>query len=120
MTKHHPAGIVASSTPWQDIILVCRKCSKKCDGGFGPSGDQSLTRELKTALRGAGRRRTTRIVETKCLGLCPKGAVTVLPASQPGQVLAIPAGTPAATILATLPQPPAPHPRHTAAPAAAP
>ena len=98
--------IPATPTPWTDILLVCRKCSKKLDGGFGPSGEQTLPRAVKHALRESGRRRTVRIIETKCLGLCPKGAVTVLAARTPGAMLAVPKGTDAARLLATLPLPP--------------
>ncbi|MFZ2983371.1 MAG: (2Fe-2S) ferredoxin domain-containing protein, partial [Sphingobium sp.] len=32
---------------WKTAILVCRKCSKKVDGGFGPKGNQPLGKALK-------------------------------------------------------------------------
>ncbi len=102
----HPPSIDTVPTGWQTVILVCRKCSKKLDGGFGPDRDRSITTELKQALRTSGRRSTTRLIETKCLGVCPKGAVTVLPATTPGSMLTIPAGTPAETILFRLLPPP--------------
>ena len=94
------AEITAHPTPWLSVILICRKCSKKLVGGFGPDGGQTLTRELKRALRADGQRRTIRVIETKCLGLCPKDAVTVLPAGNPAFLLAVPAGTAAASVLA--------------------
>ena len=97
-----PAPIITSPTQWTDIILVCRKCSKKLSGGFGPDGDDTLSRALKQSLRATGRR-STRIIETKCLGLCPKGAVTVLPTRTPGTMLAVPKGADPAVILASLP-----------------
>jgi predicted metal-binding protein len=85
--------------PWREIVLACRKCSKKLDGGFGPDGDENLGPALKQSLREAGRRREVRVIETKCLGLCPKGAVTVVRSGQPGVLLAVPAGTDAADLL---------------------
>ena len=98
-----PDPIATTTTQWEQVVLVCRKCSKKLHGGYGPDGKDSLARALKLGLRDAGRRRTVRVVETKCLGLCPKGAVTVLPAGAPGSLLSVPRATPAAEILALLP-----------------
>ena len=95
--------ILAIATPWTDILLVCRKCSKKLDGGFGPEGEDTLPRALKHALRATGRRRTVRVIETKCLGLCPKGAVTVLPSRTPSTMFAVPKGADAAVLLRVLP-----------------
>ena len=94
--------IEAVPTDWLQVILVCRKCSKKLGGGYGPEGDQSLPRAMKTGLRAAGRRRSVRVIESKCLGLCPKNAVTVLDAGRPGRMLAVPAGTDVADTLAML------------------
>jgi predicted metal-binding protein len=95
--------IVTIPTDWTQIVLACKKCSKKLHGGFGPEGDESLPRALKTELRATGRRRSIRVIETKCLGLCPKNAVTILDGNAPGAMLAIPAGTPVADLLARLP-----------------
>lgn len=41
---------------WTDIVLVCRKCSKKLKGGFGADGDERFAKALRTALaaRSAG------------------------------------------------------------------
>ena len=97
-----PPSITTKPTAWTDIILVCRKCSKKLNGGFGPNGDDTLPRVLKQGLRATGRR-GARVIETKCLGLCPKGAVTVLPTRTPGTMLAVPKGADPAVILASLP-----------------
>ena len=99
------APIAITPTDWTQIILVCRKCSKKLRGGFGPDGKDTLPRALKAELRQTDRRRSVRVIETKCLGLCPKGAVTVLPASSPGALLAVSEGSSAADVLATLPRP---------------
>lgn len=27
---------------WREVVLVCRKCSKKLDGGFGAKGNKRL------------------------------------------------------------------------------
>jgi len=94
MSKKTPDGLATTPTPWREVVLVCGKCSKKLHGGFGPDRDDTLARVLKQALRSAGRRREIRVIETKCLGLCPKDAVTVLPAAAPGALLTVagPAG----------------------------
>ena len=105
MKKQSTDGIAAVPTTWQDVILVCGKCSKKLDGGFGPDGDHSLARALKHELRSMGRRRTARVIGTKCLGLCPKGAVTVLPGGQPGAMLTVPGRTHPAALLARIDAP---------------
>lgn len=69
---------------WETAILVCAKCSKRLDGGFGNKGKQRLAKALKTYL-GVKRFRKARIgvVEVKCLGVCPRGAVTVVNAADP-------------------------------------
>ena len=35
---------------WSRAVLVCGKCSRKLDGGFGPDGDQPLTKALRKRL----------------------------------------------------------------------
>ena len=114
------ATIDASPTSWQDVILICRKCSKKLKGGFGHDQDQTLARALKSTLKGSPSRRSTRIIETKCLGICPKNAVTVLPATHPTEILSIPAGMETAAILTRLLPTPGSSPLQTAVPNAAP
>ena len=60
-------------------MLVCRKCSKKVGGGFGPDGDERLAKALRRHLSlKKGRKAAAGIVEVNCLGICPKGAVTVV------------------------------------------
>ncbi len=93
MSKTIPGGLTKTSTPWREVVLVCSKCSKKLKGGFGPDDDETLARALKQALRSAGRRREVRVIETKCLGLCPKGAVTVLQAGAPDALLTVAGST---------------------------
>lgn len=64
---------------WQSSVLVCRKCSKKLGGGFGPDGKKTLAKALRKRLGlKKGRKAVAGIVEVGCLGVCPKGAVTVV------------------------------------------
>ena len=35
---------------WANTLLVCKKCSKKLDGGFGPKGKTSLAKALRQDL----------------------------------------------------------------------
>ena len=61
--------------------------------------DETLARALKQAARRSGRRQAVRVIETKCLGLCPKGAVTLVRGSIPGTMLAVPAGSDPAALI---------------------
>ncbi|QLC26795.1 hypothetical protein HFP57_04180 [Parasphingopyxis algicola] len=64
---------------WQSAILVCRKCSKRLGGGFGPKGKTRLAKALSKHLGGKkGRTARLGIVEVNCLSVCPKKAVTVV------------------------------------------
>ena len=90
------------ATKWRSAVIVCRKCSKKLHGGFGLDGKRDFSRVLKEELRRADQHRTTRIVESKCLGLCPKNGVAVIPAQNPGTMLSVPAGADLLKILAKL------------------
>ena len=70
---------------WENAILVCAKCSKRMDGGFGKKGKQSLAKALREHLGlKRFRKAPVGIVEVKCLGVCPRGAVTVVDAHNPG------------------------------------
>ncbi len=91
--------ITAVATPWQELVVVCGKCNRKLDGGFGADGEDKLRTALKDALREAGRRRQVRVIEGGCFGLCPKQAVTVVASRAPHQLLVVPAGTDAAEAL---------------------
>jgi predicted metal-binding protein len=88
---------VSRATPWRVVLIVCRKCGKKLDGGFGRKRKESL----KSALR-PHRERDIRICEAACLGVCPKGGVTALNATSPGMIHVIPAGMDAAEAMETL------------------
>ena len=78
---------------WHSAILVCRKCSKKLDGGFGPEGKERLAKALRRHLAlTKGRKATAGIVEVNCLGVCPKNAVTVVNGADAGGWLLVRAG----------------------------
>jgi predicted metal-binding protein len=89
-------------TPWRNVIVICRKCGKRQKGGFGPKQKDSLRAVLRDALRAAGRRRDVKILETGCLGLCPKQGVTALNAGRPGALHVIPSGMAADAALTCL------------------
>jgi len=94
--------ILTIQAPWRNVAMVCGKCSRKLNGGFGKKRKQDLAQVLKGALKEAGRRRELRIVEVGCLGLCPKRAITAVTSAQPAHVMAIPEGTDPALVLARL------------------
>lgn len=94
--------ISETTAPWRDVVMLCRKCSRKLDGGFGKKGKHDLAGMLKQALKASGRRRELRVVEVECLSFCPKRAVTAVSSAQPSRVLAIPAGADVADVLACL------------------
>jgi len=68
---------------WQGALLVCRKCSKKLDGGFGPDREDRLAKRLRRTL-GKGRKARLGVVEVDCLKVCPKRAVAVVDTRTPG------------------------------------
>lgn len=70
---------------WSHAVLVCRKCSKKLDGGFGKKGDRRLAKELRKRLGAKkGRKGRIGVVEVPCLDVCPKKAVMLIDSRQPG------------------------------------
>lgn len=85
------------------VLAICGKCGKKLGGGFGGGAGQSLGKVLRQRLTGTkGKRATLRIVETKCLDICPKGAVALLDSAQPGAVLLVARATSVAVVVARL------------------
>ncbi|SFP75293.1 hypothetical protein [Sphingomonas rubra] len=86
---------------WRHVTLVCGKCSRKLDGGFGTDGDERLAKLLRKRA-GKGKRAVAGVVETGCLKLCPKNAVAVIDASRPGEWLVVPAGEPVDAVVARL------------------
>ena len=96
---------------WSDVILVCRKCSKKLHGGFGAEGDEKLSKLLKKEVARAadaegkhhkGRKAPLGVIEVGCLDICPKGAVVTVRAGAPREWVVVPRGTPAPVVLARL------------------
>lgn len=79
---------------WRNVVLVCRKCSRKLDGGFGPDGDERLAKALRKHLSlKKGRKAAAGVVEVNCLGVCPKGAVTVVDGADSREWLLVRPGT---------------------------
>lgn len=88
---------------WERALLVCRKCSRKLGGGFGPAGDERLAKLLRGRLGGGkGRKARIGVIEVGCLDICPKGAAVVIDAAAPGEWLLVRAGTPMAEVAARL------------------
>jgi predicted metal-binding protein len=86
-------AVKSESTNWRQVVLVCRKCSKKLDGGFGPDGDRSLKKALRKYLKaGKGRKAELVIKETDCFDICPKRAVVAVNIANPKALLIVPAG----------------------------
>lgn len=78
---------------WANAVLVCAKCSKKLDGGFGPKGKATLGKALRKHLHlKKGRKAAAGILDVKCLGVCPRGAVTVVNGAASREWLLVPAG----------------------------
>jgi len=85
--------------PWRELILVCRKCSAKRSGGFGPHGELTLREVLKAHIRAHGLKGVVRAVETDCLDLCPEQGVSTMRISNPAEILVVPTGTSVETVL---------------------
>ena len=89
-------AIKITRTQWRDVVLVCKKCQKKLDGGFGPDGDRTLKKALKKYLLPAGGRKGRKaelaVIETGCFNICPKNAVIAVNAANPKALLIVPAG----------------------------
>jgi predicted metal-binding protein len=84
---------------WNGAILVCSKCSKKVDGGFGRKGRTSLAKALRKLFGlKKGRKSPFGVVEVKCLGVCPRNAVTIVDTAQPDMWRIVPAGTDVAAL----------------------
>lgn len=88
---------------WERTILVCARCSKRLEGGFGRKGKQRLAKALRRYL-GIGRFRRSRlgVVEVKCLGVCPRGAVTLVDPHDPSRWRLVPKGADIAVLAAEL------------------
>jgi predicted metal-binding protein len=100
--KVAPATVLSVPTGWDETLLICGKCSKKLSGGFGKDGAEPLKTVLRAYLRKHGRR-STRIIEVKCFGVCPRKAVTMARSSKPGSLLVVGARVDPASLLSWLP-----------------
>lgn len=79
---------------WSSAVLVCAKCSKKLDGGFGPGGKTPLGKALRKHLGlKKGRKSAAGVLDVKCLGICPKNAVTVIDGAAPSEWSLVRAGS---------------------------
>ncbi len=88
---------------WQGAVIVCRKCSKKLGGGFGDQRKQSLAKALRNAKHSKkGRKGSFGVVEVGCLGVCPRGAVTLIDGARPGRWLLVPEGADVAGVVESL------------------
>jgi predicted metal-binding protein len=89
MAKHDdramsgPTADPAAKPPFQAVVLVCRECEDRKDGPDHLDSRQAR-KGLKHALR--DQRPKARIVETSCLGTCPKKALMVA-AMRSGQAI---------------------------------
>ena len=88
---------------WSDAVLICAKCSKRVGGGFGPKGKTPLAKALRKFLGlRKGRKAALGIVEVKCLGVCPRYAVTVVSGSEPGEWMLVRPGSDIAQVAAAV------------------
>ena len=88
---------------WEQTVLVCAKCSKKVGGGFGPKGKTPLVKALRAVL-GKGRKASVGVIPVKCLGVCPKNAVTVVDSRRPREWMIVRTGTPVDAVVSALSQ----------------
>jgi predicted metal-binding protein len=72
---------------WNQLVMICQACEKrsKAPKKFGA---KKVAHALSSALRRA-RQPKTRIVQTTCMGLCPKRAVAVAAGAPDGTVQVI-------------------------------
>lgn len=98
----HDKPFKRARSDWTEVVLVCRKCSKKLDGGFGEDGDEKLSKVLRKAVKaqggGKGRKARVGVIEVGCFDVCPKNAVVAVRASNPGDWVVVPRGAPTATV----------------------
>jgi predicted metal-binding protein len=103
MSQTIPARIKHVPSNWQGMVLVCKKCSKKIGGGFGPKRKTALAKALRRELATKkGRKGSFGIAEVGCLGVCPGNAVTVVDGARPDDWLVVPRGSDVAELAAAL------------------
>lgn len=97
------AKIAKVKRGWRELVLVCRKCTRKARGGFGRDGSKPLGKVLRKELGIAkGRKGEIGFIEVGCFGICPRRRVTLALGSDPGSCRVIPCGTPAKEIIEAL------------------
>ena len=92
------------SSKWEGAALVCTKCAKRAGGGFGPKGKTALHKALRRIV-GKGRDAGFGVVGVKCLGVCPKDAVTMIDPRRPREWMIVRVGTPVEDVIAALTDP---------------
>lgn len=98
-----PKPIRKIPTKHEEVILVCRKCSKKIGGGFGPKGDMQFDKAMRHELGlGKGRKSRIRFLRVPCFDICAKNAVTVVKGSEPESFYVIQRGAALEKVAATL------------------
>ncbi len=98
-------GFKGARADWTDIVLVCRKCSKRAEGGFGKGGDKRLAKCLRKTLDvGDQEDRDTKVavIEVDCFDICPKNAVVVVTSAAPGDIVIVPTNTPIEAVIERL------------------
>jgi|JI10StandDraft_1071094.scaffolds.fasta_scaffold121633_3 hypothetical protein len=96
-------AITARPTHWRETLLICKKCSKKVKGGFGPKSRMRLRKALAEAMKlREGRHAAIGLIEVGCFDLCPKRAVTVAKGTEPGKLFVVPRGAALDAIIAKL------------------
>ncbi|MGP7795109.1 (2Fe-2S) ferredoxin domain-containing protein [Sphingomonas sp. CLY1604] len=95
--------LTAVRSEWRGAVLVCGRCSKKLDGGFGKKGRRPLAKVLRKILGlKPGRKAALGVVETRCLGICPKGGVVLVDSRAPERWLVVREGADVAELAARL------------------
>lgn len=64
------SAIVRVTAPSTGFVLVCGKCGKR-------AGRKGLRSEIKLAFKARRGGQGVKVVETGCLGICPKGGIAV-------------------------------------------
>lgn len=97
----HEKPFKRARSDWTEVVLVCRKCSRKLDGGFGEDGGQRLAKALRKGVKGQGgkgRKARVAVIEVGCFDVCPKNAVVAVRASNPGDWVVVPRGASTAAV----------------------
>lgn len=103
MSEFKPIKRVKSG--WSEVVLVCRKCSRKLDGGFGKGGEQSLAKALRKASgggKGRDRKAPLAVIEVGCFDVCPKDAVVAVNTARPREWAVVPRGASMEAVAARL------------------